>query len=126
MPGKNKKILIVDDAPQNIAILNEILKPYYALQAATSGPAALSICRSDSPPDLLLLDIMMPGMDGFEVARQLQSSKRTRKIPIVFVTAKNEIESRLDAYESGATNYITKPFEENLVLKIARKHLAGK
>lgn len=83
-------ILIVDDIPANINILADILSPFYKIKAAINGDIALKIARSAARPDLILLDIMMPGKDGYEICRQLKASPETRTIPVIFVTAMSE------------------------------------
>jgi putative two-component system response regulator len=87
MDDRRPRILIVDDVPHNISVFNEILKRHYSVTAATSGEKALEIASTDPRPDLVLLDIMMPGMDGYEVYRRLQSNEPTRRIPVIFLTA---------------------------------------
>ena len=85
-PLENQRILIVDDTPENIDVLIEVLSDYKR-SVATSGEKALRIARSENPPDLILLDIMMPGMDGYEVCQRLKSDEKTKAIPIIFLTA---------------------------------------
>ncbi len=108
-----KNILIVDDAPPNIRVLVEILTENYDISVATSGPEALEIAMSrmgmNDAPDLILLDIMMPGMDGYEVCRILRADQRTKDIPVVFVTANTDDETLKKAFESGGTDYVRKP-----------------
>ncbi|MDP1898333.1 MAG: response regulator, partial [Sulfurimicrobium sp.] len=86
-------ILVVDDTPENILLLSELLQPLYLVRAASSGYRALQVAASDPRPDLILLDVMMPEMDGYEVIRQLQADARTAGIPVIFVTA---LESSID------------------------------
>lgn len=107
---KKTKILIVDDMGENIRMLIEILKDEYATMPATSGEAALEKCRSDSPPDLILLDIVMPDMDGYEVCRQLKEHEDTKNIPVIFITGVSETLDDAKAFSLGAADYITKPF----------------
>ncbi len=83
-----KRVLLVDDEPINITILRETLEPYERM-VALNGKQALKVARSSNPPDLILLDIMMPGMDGYEVCKQLKADQKTRDIPIIFITAKS-------------------------------------
>jgi len=116
-------ILIVDDNPQSIDIIGEILKPYYRRQVARSGEKALAIAASDLQPDLILLDVMMPGIDGYEVCRQLKADKKTRTIPVIFITAKNEIEDEAKGLEIGAVDYITKPVIPLVLLARVKTHL---
>jgi len=107
--GNNKTILVVDDMPENITVLREILKSEYSVVAATNGSKAIRISQSQNPPDLILLDIIMPDMDGYEVCTRLKSDKRTLGIPVIFVTAKREIMDEYRGFEVGAVDYITKP-----------------
>lgn len=116
-------ILIVDDTPMNINVLFESLKNDYDIRIANRGDKALQICRSDSKPDLILLDIMMPGMDGYEVCRQLKNDPYTSSIPIIFITAKNEAEDEMMGLDLGAVDYITKPFNLKIVQARIRTHL---
>ncbi len=110
------RILIVDDTPQNIDVLGTILKPFYRRSVALNGPKALKITTSTNPPDLILLDIMMPGMDGYEVCRRLKEDERTADIPIIFITAKSEVQDETKCFELGAVDYITKPVSPSVVL----------
>ena len=120
---EKQKVLIVDDVPQNITVLNEILRSTYSVSAATSGAKALAITRSAKPPDLILLDIMMPEMDGYEVLRQLKADEQTRNIPVILVTAKGEIEDKIAGYDLGATDYLTKPVDPAFALDVVKKNL---
>src|SRR6516225_3204397 len=96
------RILIVDDTPANIKILTELLRKDYLLSVATSGADALEIARSKDRPDLVLLDIMMPEMDGYEVCRRLKADPATADIPVVMVTALSDAADRLRGLEAGA------------------------
>jgi putative two-component system response regulator len=116
--------LVVDDTPENITILNAILRSDYKVKAALSGKKALDIAQSESPPDIILLDIMMPEMDGYEVCRKLKNNPATEKIPIIFVTAMSEIEDEKRGLDLGAVDYITKPISPSIVLARVRTHLA--
>jgi putative two-component system response regulator len=118
-----KRILVVDDEPQNIRILREILKASYLVLAATDGTQALALAKT-APPDLILLDIMMPGIDGYEVVRRLKSEPRTAAIPVVFVTAKGGIDDKLTGYALGGSDYVTKPLDPPFVLQVVRQRLA--
>lgn len=117
-------VLIVDDIPENIDVLNGILKLRYKVKVALNGPKALEIANAESPPDLILLDIMMPGMDGYEVCRQLKSQFATRRIPVIFVTAKGEIDDETQGFELGAADYITKPVSPPIVQARVETQLA--
>ncbi|NUN07752.1 MAG: response regulator [Ignavibacteriaceae bacterium] len=120
---QSKTILIVDDAPENIAILGELLSEYQ-LKVATSGEKALEIINSGSGKiDLILLDIIMPGIDGLEVARRLKSDSATASIPVIFVTAKSDAGSFIKGFELGAEDYITKPFEAEVIKALVNKIL---
>ncbi|MBL7163492.1 MAG: two-component system response regulator [Anaerolineales bacterium] len=116
-------ILVVDDVTTNVDILLEILWDEYDVSVATDGPSALEYVAED-PPDLILLDIMMPGMDGYEVCRQLKANVSTRKIPVIFVTAMGEVKDETKGFELGAVDYITKPVSPPIVKARARTHLA--
>ena len=109
-------ILIVDDAPDNLQLLAELFKDEYGVLIARSGELALGICQSNDPPDLVLLDIMMPGMDGFEVARRMRQHPTSESIPVIFVTAMSGDEARLQGLELGAVDFVTKPIDP-VVLK---------
>ncbi len=117
-----RKILIVDDVPTNITVLTEILMSDYKMLCATNGKDALKLAAS-SVPDLILLDIMMPDMDGYEVCRQLKSDDRTKNIPVIFLTAKNEEEDEVKGLELGAVDYISKPFSSVILKHKARIHM---
>jgi PleD family two-component response regulator len=104
-------ILVVDDTPDNLHLLSTLFKDAYRVKIAHHGEKALAICHSDEPPDLVLLDIMMPGLDGFEVAAQLRSHPSSEHIPIIFVTALTDEASRLRGMELGAVDFVTKPIE---------------
>ena len=119
-------LLIVDDTETNLDILVEALADITEdISVAMDGPAALDSVQ-DSPPDLILLDIMMPGMDGYEVCRQLKASPDFRHIPIIFITAMNEIGNKTLGFELGAIDYITKPFEVLEVKARVKTHLSLK
>ncbi len=112
---KEQKILIVDDEQDNIKILAEILKGRYKLIGARSGNVALKCATAEETPDLILLDIMMPGMDGFEVIRRLKADAKTRDIPVIFVTAMGKEGHEAKGLELGAVDYITKPISPAVV-----------
>jgi putative two-component system response regulator len=120
----NKKtILVVDDTPENIKIITVALSGFYKVRAATSGEKALQICSGEALPDLVLLDVVMPGMDGFEVCRRLKASAATRDIPIIFLTAQTAVEDEKRGLELGAVDYITKPISPPIVLARIETHL---
>jgi diguanylate cyclase (GGDEF)-like protein len=123
MSDRAKTILIVDDTPANVALLVGTLKSEWRTKVATSGEKALAIARGDPPPDLILLDIMMPGMDGYEVCSLLQADEATRAIPIIFVTAMNEVQYEEKGLSLGAMDYIVKPISPPIVRARVRTHL---
>jgi putative two-component system response regulator len=106
--SKKPTILVVDDTPDNIALLTSILSKEYRVKAANNGHTAISLALKN-PPCLILLDVMMPDMDGYEVCRKLKSDPRTKNIPVIFVTALGEMEDEKLGFEIGAVDYITKP-----------------
>jgi CheY-like chemotaxis protein len=117
-------ILVVDDTPENIDILTEALNPYYHTRVATNGEKALKIAFSSAPPDLILLDIMMPGMNGYEVCSSLKANPVTNSIPVIFVTAMSEMTDEKKGLEMGAVDYIAKPIHPPIVLARVKTHLA--
>ena len=117
-----QKILIVDDVPENIDALGTVLADY-TRQVALNGKKALQKALSDNPPDLILLDIIMPDLDGYEVCRQLKANEKSRDIPVIFITAKDEIEDETQGFEVGAVDYITKPIIPAIVLARVKTHL---
>ena len=120
---KKQRILVVDDTPGNIKILNDLLKSEYSISIATNGRDALEFANSENRPDLILLDIMMSGMDGYEVCRRLKESAITRNIPVLFVTAKGDIEDEKMGLDLGAVDYITKPISPPIVISRVRNHI---
>ena len=119
-------ILVVDDAPANIALLSNILSPDYKVKAAKSGEKALDIANSDPHPDLILLDIVMPGLSGYEVCERLQKDSATSSIPVIFITAKTTTQDEQHGLELGAVDYITKPISPAIVKARVRTQLALK
>jgi len=113
---QQKLILLVDDAPANIQVAHAILKDKYKARAATSGAKALEMAKATPQPDLILLDVMMPEMDGYEVCARLKADPATRDIPVIFLTAKTESEDETRGFEVGAMDYIHKPFSPPVVL----------
>ncbi len=116
-------ILVVDDTPDNLALMSGLLKDSYKVKVANHGEKALKIAASDSPPDLILLDIMMPDLDGYQVCERLKGDPATRDIPVIFLTAKTEVEDEQHGLALGAVDYITKPFHPSIVRKRVRNHL---
>jgi putative two-component system response regulator len=125
-PTEKATILVVDDTPDNLALMSNLLKNDYKVKVANSGEKALKVATSDSPPDLILLDIMMPEMDGYEVCQQLKRDPRTMNIPVIFLTAKVEEEDEKKGLELGAVDYITKPISPPIVMARVKNHLALK
>ncbi len=121
--NEQSRILIVDDTPVNIKVLHNLLREDYALSVATSGAGALEIAFSDNRPDLVLLDVMMPEMDGHEVCRRLKADSRTKDVPIIFVTAMSEVEDETKGFALGAVDYITKPIRPPIVEARVATHL---
>ena len=124
MNDAQSTVLVVDDTPTNIQLLNGILRQQYKVKAATNGEKALKIARIKPLPDIILLDIMMPEMDGYEVCRQLKSCSITAAIPVIFITAKSEVEDEQQGFALGAVDYITKPFNPDIVKTRIKTHLA--
>lgn len=116
-------VLVVDDTPENLKLLHDILAGEYEVRLSYSGRAALDAIAAQ-PPDLILLDIRMPGLDGFAAAKILKADPRTRDIPIIFISAMDDMSSKLQAFEIGGVDYITKPFHHREVLARVRTHLA--
>jgi serine phosphatase RsbU (regulator of sigma subunit) len=117
------RILIVDDTPANIRVLAELLRQDYLLSVATSGADALEIASSQDRPDLVLLDIMMPQMDGYEVCRRLKADPKTHDVPIIFITAMSEVDDETKGFSLGAVDYITKPIQPAIVRARVDAHL---
>jgi sigma-B regulation protein RsbU (phosphoserine phosphatase) len=118
-----KVVLLVDDTPANIQIALAILKDLYQVKVATNGTKALELAVSDPQPDLILLDVMMPGIDGFEVCSRLKSSGATREIPVIFLTGQTETEDEAKGFEVGGVDYIHKPFSPAVVKARVHTHL---
>lgn len=116
-------ILIVDDEPANLAVLTDILQPYYLVRAANSGERALRVAESHPNPDLILLDVMMSGMDGYQVLSKLRQSSVTADIPVIFVTALSDEMDEEHGLELGAVDYISKPVKSSIVLARVRTQL---
>lgn len=118
-----QRVLIVDDSPENIQVLMECLADEYATVAATDGPDALVKADSDPPPDIILLDIRMPGMDGYEVCTLLKGNSNLRDIPVIFLSVLESADGKVKAFKSGGVDYITKPFQGEEVQVRVRTHL---
>jgi CheY-like chemotaxis protein len=120
----NKLVLIVDDTPTNVGVVSGVLKDMYRTKVATNGEKALAIATAADKPDLILLDVMMPGMDGYEVCRRLKADPATRDIPVIFLTAKIDTLDEEKGFDVGAVDYIHKPFSGPIVLARVRTQLA--
>jgi two-component system, sensor histidine kinase and response regulator len=116
-------VLVVDDTAANLQLSYELLKDEFQVRTALNGQKALDICHSDTPPDLVLLDVMMPGMDGFEVARRLREHPNSETIPVIFVTAKTDQQSRLEGMELGAVDFVAKPIDPEILLPRVRNFM---
>jgi putative two-component system response regulator len=119
-------ILIVDDTPDNIALIGSFLRDAYRVKAATTGAKALQIAGSNALPDLILLDIVMPGMDGYEVCRRLKADPKTADIPVIFLTARSEVEDEKRGFELGAVDFIIRPVSPHIVQARVKTHLQMK
>ena len=134
MEAQGKKlVLIVDDAPANLQVVRSILKDDFKIRVATSGAKALDLVKAEPQPDLILLDVMMPEMDGYELCRILKATPEVRDIPVIFLTGKTETDDETKGFKVGAVDYIHKPFSPavvkarvhtHLVLREAREQLA--
>lgn len=122
MENLPKRILVVDDKPNNLSLVTSLLKPFYEVMLANNGERAIRTA-SEKLPDLILLDIMMPGMSGFEVCEVLKSQPLTALIPIIFLTARNDGDDFEKAYDIGAVDYVTKPVNAKELLMRVRTHL---
>jgi phosphoserine phosphatase RsbU/P len=121
---QKKTLLLVDDAPANIQIVNSILKELYKIRIATSGAKALELAKISPLPDLVLLDVVMPDMDGYEVCTQLKLDPETREIPVIFLTGQTHVEEETRGFAVGAVDYIHKPFSPAIVKARVQTHLA--
>lgn len=116
-------ILVVDDTPDNLALMSALLKDDYRVKVANSGKKALEVVQGSTPPDLILLDIMMPEMDGYEVCSQLKHEAKTAEIPIIFLTAKTESRDETKGLGLGAVDYLTKPVNPEILKARVSTHL---
>jgi putative two-component system response regulator len=126
MMNEKPLILIVDDSPDNLSLMSALLKDQYRVKVANNGERGLQIANSDTPPDLILLDVMMPDMDGYEVCQRLKAKPRTAGIPVIFLTVKCEVEDEEKGLLLGAVDYITKPISPPIVMARVKTHLALK
>lgn len=122
-PPRRQTILVVEDAPDQVSILVDLLKGMYRVKVATDGPRAIELTGSAEPPDLILLDGMLAGMDGFEVCRHLKADPATRDIPILFLATGSDVQDEARGFAAGGADYLTKPFSPPLVLARVRTHL---
>ena len=122
MTEEQPSILVIDDTPGNLSLLNQLLREHYRVKLANSGPRGLELAAL-APPDLILLDIMMPDMDGYQVFQRLQSDPATRRIPVIFLTAKVGAEDEERGLAMGAVDFIHKPIAPSVVLARVRTHL---
>lgn len=119
-------VLVVDDTPENLVLMSGLLKDDYRVRVANSGEKALALISSHGVPDLILLDVMMPGMDGYQVCTALKTNPETASIPVIFLTARSQIEDERKGFELGAVDYITKPISPPIVMARVRTQLALK
>jgi putative two-component system response regulator len=119
-------LLVVDDTPENLQLMNALLRDQYRLKFATRGEAALELVLQDPQPDLILLDVMMPGIDGYETCRRLKADPRTREIPVIFLTAMNHDSDQEEGFRCGCVDFITKPIAPALTLARVATHVSLK
>ncbi len=124
--GQRSSILVVDDVAENLFLMFGLLKASYLVRGANSGEQALKVLRSEALPDLMLVDVMMPGMSGYDLCRQLKADPATRDIPVIFVTAMSDAEDERKGLEAGAVDYITKPVNPYIALARIKTHLENK
>lgn len=122
-PPEMQTVLIVDDIPANLSLLRDVLEPEgFRILGATSGAAALNICQR-TLPDLILMDVSMPEMDGFEACRRLKQLPGVQSIPVVFITARHETEAVVEGFNSGGSDYLAKPFNRAEAIIRVKAHL---
>lgn len=122
-PTDGATVLVVDDTPDNLLLMSELLRDRYRVKIANHGEKALAIARAEHRPDLILLDVMMPGLDGHEVCRRLKADPATRDVPVIFLTAKSDVADETRGLALGAVDYITKPISPPIVMARVRTHL---
>jgi putative two-component system response regulator len=125
-PSYKATILVIDDNVDNLILMSNLLSGKYKVKVANNGRRGLEIAQSNAALDLILLDIMMPEMDGYEVCKNLKQNPFTHDIPVIFLTAKSEVADEQHGLDLGAVDYITKPFSPPLVLARVKNHLALK
>ena len=118
-------VLVVDDTPANIELLHNILRDDYKIKVATDGEKGLELAARDPRPDIILLDIMMPGISGYEVINQLKENAKTSAIPVVFITAKSQVKDEQKGLALGAVDYVTKPFDPEIIKARVHTHVAA-
>src|SRR6202007_2210195 len=123
VPSVQKLILIVDDTPTNIGVISGALRDSYKTKVATNGAKALAIAAEEEKPDLILLDVMMPEMDGYEVCSRLKADATTRQIPVIFLTGQTSAEDETKGFDVGAVNYVQKPFSPAVVKARVHSHI---
>jgi len=123
---ERRTLLIVDDAADNLALLNHVLKDTYRIKSALDGERALALAANSPGPDLILLDIVMPGIDGFEVCRRLKADPATADIPVIFLTSRSQVEDEQLGFDVGGVDYLLKPISPPIVLARVRTHLQAK
>src|SRR5215475_9218788 len=124
VPSADQKlILIVDDTPTNIGVISGALKDSYKTKIATNGQKALALASAEDKPDLILLDVMMPEMDGYEVCSRLKADPATREIPVIFLTGQTSADDETHGFEVGAVDYVHKPFSSAVVKARVRSHI---
>ena len=119
-------ILVVDDTPDNITLISELLKDAYKVKVAINGEKALKQTQGEGKPDLILLDIMMPGLSGYDVIRELKGNSETKNIPVIFLTAMSDVADEKAGLAMGAADYITKPISPPIVLARVKTQLENK
>ena len=123
--GQRATVLVVDDTPANLTLMAQVLNKTYRVQLATSGAKALELAHR-APPDLVVLDVMMPGLDGYEVCRRLKAQARTRDVPVLFLTALSRPEDENAAFEAGGADFVNKPFNPTTLMARVRTQLVLK
>lgn len=118
-------VLVIDDSPSNIEVLKNILIDKYRVKVAISGPAGIKIAFKDPPPDMILVDIIMPEMDGYEVCREIKANPAASRIPVLFVTGTANEDEVMKGLALGAEGFIMKPLDGDIVLELVAKHLKG-
>lgn len=126
MESTKKQILIVDDAAENLKLFYGLLKNEYKVSVASSGEAALKFIDSGNCPDLILLDVMMPGLSGYEVCHRLRALEHLSHVPVIFLTGKTGEEDEKKGFEAGGTDYLTKPVSYEVLRVRVKTHLAAK